>query len=124
MFGDLFSQDIEVAHHAAKRRRIADLAIELRRVAQIRKQDRQCSDANLFARTQRFARKQIAKHLQRCHFGGGGLVIRPGHSFEHQQLFGVSLIFECQREILGDVDRGITPALVRDHDFGGTLAFG
>ena len=46
-------------------------------MSQISEEDRQCSDRNLFARTQCFSCKQIAEHLQRSHFSRGRRLIAP-----------------------------------------------
>ena len=61
----------------AVRRRVADLAVEPGRVAQVGEDDRQAADGHVLAGTERLGGEQVAKRLERGHVGGGRGLIRP-----------------------------------------------
>ena len=94
-----------MAHHAAERSRVANLSIELGRVAQVSEEHGQRSDGNLLAGSQCFGRKQIAEHLQRRYFSRRRRLIAPLESFENHELFGVSLVLQVERELFVDMQR-------------------
>ncbi len=110
LVGNCLFQNVEMIHDAAERRGVADLSIHPRRILQIRKQHRESAYGNLFTRTQRFTRKQIAEDLQRGNLGSRGRVVAPGGPLEDEELFFVGRIFKIETGVCANLEFFIRPA--------------